>query len=119
MADLPGTVQALRETPPPARRGFTQSDQVHQLVTASEADSDLGFMARMMVLCSLSRTNPGNRHQSKSTSGNARRLMTIFFPRMSLRRSGTLTYARKLFPWGAVTNTTYCSSCESFISRRR
>ena len=69
MADLPGTVQALRETPPPARRGFTQSDQVHQLVTASEADSDLGFMARMMVLCSLSRTNLGNRKEYKRVNG--------------------------------------------------
>ena len=31
------------------------------LVSASEADPDLGFMARMMALCSLPRTNPGNR----------------------------------------------------------
>ena len=58
---LSGPVQALRETPPPARRGFTLADQVNQLVSASEADSDLGFMARMMALCSLPRTNPGNR----------------------------------------------------------
>ena len=35
--------------------------QVGQLVEAREADPDLGFMARMMVLCSLPRTNPGNR----------------------------------------------------------
>ena len=59
LADLPGPVQALRKTTPPARRGFTQADQVNQLVGASEADPDLGFMARMMVLCSLPRTNPG------------------------------------------------------------
>ena len=44
-----------------ARRGFTQADQVNQLVSASEADPDLGFMARLMALCSLPRTNPGNR----------------------------------------------------------
>ena len=56
-------VPALRETPPPARRGFTVADQVNQLVSASEADPDLGFMARMMALCSLPRTNPGNRHR--------------------------------------------------------
>ena len=31
------------------------------LFGASEADADLGFMARMMALCSLPRTNPGNR----------------------------------------------------------
>ena len=61
--------QALRETPPPARRGFTVADQVDQLVTASEADADLGFMARMLVLCSLPRTNPGNRLQYKRVNG--------------------------------------------------
>ena len=46
-------VQAIRETPPPARRGFTQADQVNLLVSASEADADLGFMTRMLVLCRL------------------------------------------------------------------
>ena len=60
LADLDGPVQAIRKTPPPARRSFTVADQVHQLVSASEADPDLGFMARMMALCSLPRTNPGN-----------------------------------------------------------
>ena len=58
LSGMPGPVQALRETPPPARRGFTVADQVHQLVTASEADPDLGFMARTMALCSLPRTTP-------------------------------------------------------------
>ena len=57
---LDGPVKAIRKTPPPARRSFTVADQVHQLVSASEADPDLGFMARMMALCSLPRTNPGN-----------------------------------------------------------
>ena len=37
LADLGGPIQALRETPPPARRGFTVADQVNQLVGASEA----------------------------------------------------------------------------------
>ena len=69
IADLPGPVQALRKTPPPARRGFTLADQVNQLVGASEADPDLGFMARMMALCSLPRTNPGNRLQYKRQNG--------------------------------------------------
>ena len=50
-SDLPGPVKALRKTPPPARRGFTQADQVNQLVEASEADPDLGFMGRTMALC--------------------------------------------------------------------
>ena len=68
-ADLPGPVQALRKTSAPARRGFTVADQVNQLVSASEADPDRGFMARMMVLCSLPRSNPGNRLQYKRVNG--------------------------------------------------
>ena len=69
LSDLGGPIQALRETPPPARRSFTLSDQVNQLVSASEADPDLGFMARTMALCSLPRSNPGNRHQYKRVNG--------------------------------------------------
>ena len=48
---------------------FTQADQVHQLVSASEADPDLGFMARTMALCSLPRSNPGNRKEYKRVNG--------------------------------------------------
>ena len=69
LADLGGPIQALRETPPPARRGFTVADQVNQLVGASEADPNLGFMARTMALCSLPRSNPGNQLQYKRTNG--------------------------------------------------
>ena len=69
LADLGGPIQALRETPPPARRGFTVADQVNQLVGASEADPDLGFMGRTMALCSLPRSNPGNRLQYKRQNG--------------------------------------------------
>ena len=63
LADLPGPVQAIREATPQARHHFTRFDQVDQLVRASEAAPERGFMARMMALCSLPRTNPGNRHQ--------------------------------------------------------
>ena len=56
LADLPGNVQAIREVSPQARHHFTRFDQVGQLVSASEADAAVGFMARMMVLCSLPRT---------------------------------------------------------------
>ena len=61
LSGMGGPVKALREASPQARHHFTQADQVNQLVGAREADSDLGFMARMMALCSLPRTNPGNR----------------------------------------------------------
>ena len=62
-------VPAIRDATPQARRGFTQADQVNQLVRASEADADRGFMARMMALCSLPRSNPGNRLQYKRVNG--------------------------------------------------
>ena len=66
---LDGPVKAIRDTSPQAQRGFTQADQVNQLVSASEADPDLGFMARLMALCSLPRTNPGNRKEYKRVNG--------------------------------------------------
>ncbi len=47
LADLPGPTQALIPSPP-TQRHFTRADQVNQLVSASEADPDLGFMARLM-----------------------------------------------------------------------
>ena len=64
-------------TPPPqARHHFTRFDQVNQLVGASEADPDLGFMGRTMALCSLPRTNPGNRLQYKRVNGPFKLIMT-------------------------------------------
>ena len=54
---------------PQAVHHFTQADQVNLLVSAREADPDLGFMARTMALCSLPRSNPGNRLQYKRVNG--------------------------------------------------
>ena len=68
-SDLSGPVAALRDASPQALQHFTLSDQVNALVSASEADPDLGFMARMLALCSLPRTNPGNRLQYKRVNG--------------------------------------------------
>ena len=62
-------VKAIRESSPQARRHFTRFDQVDQLAWASEEDADLGFMARLMALCSLPRTNPGKRLQYKRVNG--------------------------------------------------
>ena len=64
-----GTVKKALQPSPQALHHFTQVDQVNQLVGASEADPDLGFMARLLALCSLPRTNPGNRHQYKRVNG--------------------------------------------------
>ena len=68
-SDLDGPVKAIREASPQALHHFTRFDQVNQLVGASEAAPDLGFMARMMALCSLPRTNPGDRLQYKRVNG--------------------------------------------------
>ena len=62
--DLPGVpVKALSDRAPEARHHFTTLHQVDQLIEASEVDADMGFMARLLALCSLPRTNPGDRTQ--------------------------------------------------------
>ena len=63
--DIAGAVElpngrALTPAAPQALHHFTRLDQIDQLVEASEADADLGFMARLLALCSLPRRNPGS-----------------------------------------------------------
>ena len=65
LPSLDGPVKAIRNASLQARHHFTQADQVNQLVWASEVDADIGFMARLLALCSLPRTNPGNRKEYK------------------------------------------------------
>ena len=79
LADLGGPVKAIREATPQALHHFTSFDQVNQLVGASEADADLGFMARTMALCSLPRTNPGNRKEYVRRNGPYTLVMTSGF----------------------------------------
>ena len=67
-----GPMKAIRDASPQALHHFTLADQVNQLVEAREADPDLGFMARMMALCSLPRTNPGNRIRYTRQNGRTR-----------------------------------------------
>ena len=69
LSGLGGPVKELREATPQALHHFTRFDQVNQLVGAGEADPDLGFMARLMALCSLPRTNPGNRKEYVRRNG--------------------------------------------------
>ena len=69
-------MKALCESSPQARCHFTRLDQVEQLVRASEADSDLGFMGRLMALCSLPRTNLGRQLQYKRVNGPYTLIMT-------------------------------------------
>ena len=62
-------MKALCEASLQAWRHFTRFDQVEQLVRASEADPARGFMARLLMLCSLPRTNPGDRKEYKRANG--------------------------------------------------
>ena len=61
--------RALTPAAPQALHHFTRLDQIDQLVDASEADADLGFMARLLALCSLPRTNPKQRNQYVRRNG--------------------------------------------------
>ena len=60
-----GLVKAsICDASPQARRGLHRSRSGEPVgLRPSEADPDLGFMARTMALCSLPRTNPGNRQR--------------------------------------------------------
>ena len=70
-----GPLRKALHPPPQALHHFTRFDQVDELVGASEADADLGFMARLMALCSLPRTNPGDRLQYKRVNGPYKLIM--------------------------------------------
>ena len=69
-------MKAIRDYSPRARHHFTRFDQVEQLVRASLADPDTGFMARLMMLCSLPRTNPGRQLKYKRVNGPYTLIMT-------------------------------------------
>ena len=70
LADLDGPVKAIRDATPQALHHFTQADQVNQLVSQPAKRTPIrGFMARMLALCSLPRTNPGNRIRYKRVNG--------------------------------------------------
>ena len=68
--ELPGgRVLTPRAAAPQALHHFTRLDQVTQLVRTSEAEADVGFMARLLALCSLPRTNPGDRKEFVRRNG--------------------------------------------------
>ena len=66
---LVGKVKESLQPSPQEVHHFTRLDQVNQLVGASEADADMGFMTRLLALCSLPRSNPGTRLQFKRVNG--------------------------------------------------
>ena len=87
-------VKKVLQTSPQALHHFTRVDQVDQLVGASESDPDLGFMARLMALCSLPRTNPGNRHQYVRRNGP----YTLVRRRGGVYSLATWNYSRRAVP---------------------
>ena len=49
--------------------GTTLQEQLDWLDQARQADADLGFLGRMLALCSLPRTDQGKRSQFVRTNG--------------------------------------------------
>jgi hypothetical protein len=75
-AFLPGILNGVTIAPPPrlptlqAKHHYTTGKQIDALATISEDGSpEMGFMARMMTLCSLPRTDPGDRAQYERRNG--------------------------------------------------
>ena len=54
---------------PQAVYHWTRDDQAEALAAAREAEPDTGFMMRLLALCTLPRTNPGDRFQYVRTNG--------------------------------------------------
>ena len=82
--------------PPAAAYHWTLSHQVNHLVSAREAEPDLGFMVRLMALCSLPRTNPGRRKEYKRVNGPFTLIMS------AVGENGRLPYGnlpRLLLAW--------------------
>ena len=106
---------ALTATPaisPQARHHFTRADQVNQLVAASEADADLGFMARLLALCSLPRTNPGQRYRYVRRNGP----YTLVMSATGLNKLPFGNLPRLLLAW-VCTEAVRTQSRELFLGR--
>ena len=63
-----GTPAPLAMTPQ-AVYHWNRDDQVNALVEARELEPDIGFMMRLLALCTLPRTNPGNRDRYVRRNG--------------------------------------------------
>ena len=77
--DLAGTLPGLkgrgRAMSAQTRHHFTTLRQVNQLIEAGEGEPKLGFMARLLALCSLPRTNPKQRVQYIRRNGPYKLIM--------------------------------------------
>ena len=104
LSSLDGPGGKTLQTSPQSRHHFTQADQVNALVGASEADPDLGFMARLLALCSLPRTNPGDRHQYERVNGPFR---------LTLSRTG-----RHKLPYGSLPRLLLAWVCTEAVQTK-
>ena len=77
---LDGLVKTVQEVSPQARDHYRLRDQVEALVQASETDPETGFMARWLMLCSLPRSNPGQRKEYVRRNGPYTLVMTAGHP---------------------------------------
>ena len=74
-AFLPGIVQSMKVMPPAkaltpqGKHHFTRAKQVDSLLEIPDGAVDMGFMTRLLTLCSLPRTDPGARMQYKRENG--------------------------------------------------
>ena len=57
------------------RRPSWMFKQLDRLVAASEAEADVAFMHRLMALCSLPRTDPGDRQRYVRQNGPYKLIM--------------------------------------------
>lgn len=58
------------------RHHYTRLQQINALAKIGDSDNqDMGFMARLLTLCSLPRTNPGDRMQYKRQNGPYKLIM--------------------------------------------
>ena len=66
---LPGIEGRGRAMSTRAPQHFTLLKQVNQLIEAAEGEPEIGFMARLLALCSLPRTNPRDRKEYVRRNG--------------------------------------------------
>ena len=67
---------APRSLTPQAVYHWDREDQITALVAARQGEPDLGFMMRLLALCTLPRTNPGTRQQYRRVNGPFTLVMT-------------------------------------------
>lgn len=78
---LPGIVDSVSIAPSPepvtpqGRHHHTVSRQLAELMAIPQDSPELGFMTRLLTLCSLPRTDPGNRLQYKRENGPYKLIM--------------------------------------------